>query len=57
MISLFNSYNGFITVEKSLKDFYCQSMIIKTTILFSTKYEEILKASGYEDAIILIDII
>jgi hypothetical protein len=31
-------------------------MISKTTILFSTKYQEILKASDYEDAIILIDI-
>jgi hypothetical protein len=56
VVSLFNSYNTFIAVEKSLKDFYCQSMISRTTILFSTKYEEILKASDYEDAIILIDI-
>jgi hypothetical protein len=32
-------------------------MISKTTILFSTKYEEILKSSDYDDAIMLIDII
>jgi hypothetical protein len=32
-------------------------MISKTTILFSTKYEEILKTSDYEDSIILVDII
>jgi hypothetical protein len=56
VVSLFNSYNTFITVERLLKDFYYQSMISKTTMLFSTKYEKILKASDYDDDIILIDV-
>jgi hypothetical protein len=45
-----------IEPDEKLKDFYTYSLTSKSTILNSTRYDEILKISDYENIIIFIDL-